>query len=132
MDAHWVACSQQFLLLYILILAEAHLGSGRINLVLVRIGSCFLITEGADHVGLRWKMAVKVRMGEKELLQAMKQAVVMLMLDSQSPDDGDSSDEDDASPSDEEEEDSAGSDEDQEHGEPLDCLDISSAFSCVL
>ncbi|KAL3141212.1 hypothetical protein ABBQ38_003551 [Trebouxia sp. C0009 RCD-2024] len=64
----------------------------------------------------RWKMAVKVRMGEKELLQAMKQAVVMLMLDSQSPDDGDSSDEDDASPSDEEEEDSAGSDEDQEHG----------------
>ncbi|DBB01093.1 hypothetical protein WJX77_011966 [Trebouxia sp. C0004] len=28
----------------------------------------------------RWKMAVKVRMGEKEILQSMKQAVVMLMM----------------------------------------------------
>lgn len=73
-----------------------------------------------DHVGLRWKMAVKVRMGEKELLQAMKQAVVMLMLDSQGPDDGDSDEDDASSPDDDgEEEDSAGSgDQHQEHGEP--------------
>ncbi len=78
-------------------------------------------------------MAVKVRMGEKELLQAMKQAVVMLMLDSQGGEDGDS-DEDDASPGDGEEEDSADSDEDEEHGEPLavfGCF-VSVRFLCTL
>ena len=41
-------------------------------------------------------MAVKVRMGEKEILQAMKQAVLMLMMDSQEQEggssDGDSED----------------------------------------
>ena len=63
-------------------------------------------------------MAVKVRMGEKEILQAMKQAVVMLMLDSQGPDEDDS-DVDEASPGEGEEDQSSGSDEDEEHGEPL-------------
>ena len=58
-----------------------------------------------DHVGYRWKMAVQVRMGEKEILQAMKQAVVMLMLDSHGDEDDDDDvdveeegDNDDASP----------------------------------
>lgn len=68
-----------------------------------------------DHVGLRWKMAVKVRMGEKEILQAMKQAVVMLMLESQGEDEDDS-DDDDASPGD-----CDGSEDEEEHGEPCDC-----------
>ena len=39
----------------------------------------------------RWKMAVKVRMGEKEILQAMKQVVVEFLMDTE----GGSSDDDD-------------------------------------
>ena len=42
----------------------------------------------------RWKMAVKVRMGEKEILQSMKQAVVMLMM-AQEEDEEDSDDDED-------------------------------------
>ena len=46
-----------------------------------------------DRVGYRWKMAVQVRMGEKEILQSMKQAVVMLMLGDQGDEDDDDDDE---------------------------------------
>ena len=48
-------------------------------------------------------MAVKVRMGEKEILQAMKQSVLMLMASCQeSEDEEDASGEDDASDEDNE------------------------------
>lgn len=46
----------------------------------------------------RWRMAVKVRIGEKEILQAMKQSVLMLMASCQeSEDEEDASGEDDES-----------------------------------
>ena len=43
----------------------------------------------------RWKMAVKVRMGEKEILQSMKQAVVMLMMAQEEDEEDSDEDEDD-------------------------------------
>lgn len=66
-----------------------------------------------DRVGYRWKMAVKVRMGEKEILQAMKQAVVMLMLGSQGGDDDDNDEEEEEDDDNE----SPGSDADEEDEE---------------
>lgn len=50
----------------------------------------------------RWKMAVRVRMGEKEILQAMKQSILMLMASCQ-----ESEEEDDDDGNDEEEEEEA-------------------------
>lgn len=66
-----------------------------------------------DHVGYRWKMAVQVRMGEKEILQAMKQAVVMLMLGSQGGDDDEEEDDED----DDDDNESSGSDAEEEDEE---------------
>ena len=56
-------------------------------------------------------MAVKVRMGEKEILQAMKQAVVMVMLDSEDQ-------EEEGSSSDDEED---GSEDDADQENTTDC-----------
>lgn len=60
----------------------------------------------------RWKMAVKVRMGEKEILQSMKQAVVMLMMAQQ----------EDEENSDEDEDDDADDDDEIGDGKPADVL----------
>ncbi|KAL0029185.1 hypothetical protein WJX79_001145 [Trebouxia sp. C0005] len=49
----------------------------------------------------RWKMAVKVRMGEKEILQSMKQAIVMLMMAQEEDDEDSDEDEDDVDDDDE-------------------------------
>ena len=57
-------------------------------------------------------MAVKVRMGEKEILQAMKQAVVMLMLDSEDQEDASGGDDSNDGVDDDE---SDGADHDGEH-----------------
>lgn len=46
-------------------------------------------------------MAVKVRMGEKEILQSMKQAIVMLMMAQEEDDEDSDEDEDDVDDDDE-------------------------------
>jgi len=62
----------------------------------------------------RWKMAVKVRMGEKEILQSMKQAVVMLMMAQEEDEEG--SDEDEDNDDDDDDDDEIGD------GKPADAL----------
>jgi hypothetical protein len=69
----------------------------------------------------RWKMAVKVRMGEKEILQSMKQAVVMLMMAQEDDEDSD------------EDEDDLDDDDEIGDGEPADDLFAQvHAAACIL
>ncbi len=67
-------------------------------------------------------MAVKVRMGEKEILQSMKQAVVMLMMAQEEDDEGSDEDED---------EDEDDDDDENGDGKPADVLNaqMPSCFS---
>ncbi len=66
-------------------------------------------------------MAVKVRMGEKEILQSMKQAVVMLMMAQEEDDEG----------SDEDEDEDEDDDDENGDGKPADVLNaqMPSCFS---
>ena len=78
-----------------------------LNAKLLKEDNCMLL--------YRWKMAVKVRMGEKEILQSMKQAVVMLMMAQQEDEENSDEDEDDDA-------DDADDDDEIGDGKPADVL----------